>query len=165
VAANPTSPSADPAAGRELLITRTFDAPRELVFKMWTDPAHLIHWMGPRGFTFSELSYDVRPGGKWRGRLREDNGARDLWQGGVYREIVPPERLVFTFYWDNNAMGPDPEHQTIVTITFTERDGKTTMSFHQAPFVAAEHRDGHVLGWQSAFDRLVDYIQSGAGTP
>jgi uncharacterized protein YndB with AHSA1/START domain len=157
-----TNTSADPAAGRGLVITRTFDAPRDLVFKLWTDPAHLKNWMGPRGFTFSELSYDVRPGGKWRGRLREDNGDRDLWQGGVYHEIVPPERLVFSFYWDNNAMGPGPESQTIVTVTFAEHGGKTTMTFHQAPFQVVEQRDGHIHGWQSAFDRLVDYIEAGS---
>lgn len=143
-------------AERVLVITRVFDAPRELVFKAWTDPEHGKRWAGPRGFTATHLQADVRPGGAWRTCLRADDGSRELWQGGVYREVVPPERLVFTFAWDR-AEGT-PGHETLVTITLAEHGGKTTMTFHQAEFESVEQRDGHRGGWNSAFDRLAEHL-------
>src|ERR1700676_3113016 len=80
---------------RELTITRVFDAPRELCFKAWTDPKHLANWWGPRGFTLPEHTMDFRLGGAYRFRMRPPEGRDVLWYG-VYREIVPPERLVWT---------------------------------------------------------------------
>ena len=143
-------------ADRALTITRLFDAPPHVVFKMWTDPAHMKHWMGPRGFTAGHLEGELRPGGAWRCCLHQDDGSRDLWQGGVYREIVENERLVFTFAWDgeNGCSGPE----TLVTVTFEEHQGKTRMVFHQAVFDTVENRDGHRGGWNSTFDRLADYV-------
>jgi uncharacterized protein YndB with AHSA1/START domain len=148
------SAAADPAE-RVLVITRIFDAPRELVWKLWTDPAHARHWMGPRGFTATDFEQDPRPGGAWRLCLRADDGGRELWQGGVLREIVEPERLVYTFAWD----GEDGRrgHETLVTITFAEHQGKTKMTFRQAVFESAGQRDGHQGGWNSSFDRLAGY--------
>jgi uncharacterized protein YndB with AHSA1/START domain len=146
-------------ADRVLEITRIFDAPRALVFAAWTDPAHLKHWMGPRDHPVVELSGELRQGGAWRNCLRSTKDGRDLWQGGVYREIVEPERLVFTFAWDQEDGSPGPE--TLVTITFDERDGgKTMMTLRQAVFNTRENRDGHRFGWNSSFDRLGDYLQT-----
>ena len=141
---------------RVLAITRVFDAPRSLVFKCWTDPAHGTRWSGPRGFTATHIEGDLRPGGAWRACLRRDGTGEELWQGGVYREVVEPERLVFTFAWDdeNGRRG----HETLVTVTFAERDGKTEMNFRQAVFDTVEQRDGHREGWNSAFDRLGEYV-------
>jgi uncharacterized protein YndB with AHSA1/START domain len=141
---------------RTLVITRVFDAPRELVFKAWADPAHAKHWMGPRGFTATHIEQDPRPGGAWRACLRPDDGGRELWQGGVFREIVEPERLVYTFAWDgeNGRRG----HETLVTVTFAEHQGKTRMTFRQAVFESVGQRDGHQGGWSSAFDRLEEYV-------
>jgi uncharacterized protein YndB with AHSA1/START domain len=144
-------------ADRELVITRVFDAPRELVWRVWTDPAHARAWMGPRGFTAVHQEQDGRPGGAWRLCLRPDGGGPDLWQGGVNREIVPPERLVFTFAWDAPDGGRGPE--TLVTVTFAEKDGKTEMTFRQSPFTSVEERDGHRGGWNSAFDRLAGEVE------
>jgi uncharacterized protein YndB with AHSA1/START domain len=148
------SAAADPAE-RVLVITRVFDAPRELVFKLWADPAHAKHWMGPRGFTATHIEQDPRPGGAWRLCLRADDGSRELWQGGVFREIVEPERLVYSFAWD----GEDGRrgHETLVTITFAEHQGKTKMTFRQAVFESVGQRDGHQGGWNSSFDRLAEY--------
>src|SRR5471030_3335358 len=81
--------------GREFVITREFDAPRELVFKAWTDPKHLAQWWGPRGFTNPVCEWDVRPGGKIYDVMRAPNGV-DYPMGGEFCEIVPPERLVFS---------------------------------------------------------------------
>ena len=80
------------AAERVLTITRVFDAPRELVFKLWTDPAHAKHWMGPRGFTATHFEQESRPGGSWRLCLREDDSGRELWQGAWFAKS--PRRRV-----------------------------------------------------------------------
>lgn len=144
------------SAERVLLITRVFDAPRDLVFRAWTDPAHAKRWMGPRGFTATHLEQDLRPGGAWRACLRPDDGGRDLWQGGVFREVMPPERLVFTFAWDREDGSRG--HETLVTITFTEDQGRTRMTFRQAVFEAVEQRDSHRGGWNSSFDRLEEHL-------
>ena len=85
--------SADDFSGREFVITREFAAPRELVFKAWTDPKHLAQWWGPKGFTNPVCEWDARPGGKIYDVMRAPNGA-DYPMGGEFREIVPPERLV-----------------------------------------------------------------------
>ncbi|HEX6013511.1 MAG TPA: SRPBCC domain-containing protein [Geminicoccaceae bacterium] len=144
-------------AERVLEITRVFDAPPSLVFKAWTDPAHAARWAGPRGFTATHLKGDVRPGGAWRTCLRRDEDGEELWQGGTYREVVEPERLVFTFAWD----GEDGRrgHETLVTVTFAEHQGgKTRMTFRQAVFESVGQRDGHQGGWNSAFDRLAEHV-------
>jgi uncharacterized protein YndB with AHSA1/START domain len=144
------------AVGPELTITRTYDAPVSLVFQIWSEREHMQQWLGPRGFTCTSLSLDFRPGGAWRGCIQsEQYGA--LWMGGVYREIVPDRRLVFTFAWDE---GPDePGLQTLVTVTFSERDGKTIQTFHQAPFVDEASRDSHIGGWNECFDKQQQYTE------
>jgi uncharacterized protein YndB with AHSA1/START domain len=149
-------PAGATEAERELHITRDFDAPRALVFRAWTDPAHVARWMGPRGYTAMHLRQDLRPGGAWRTCLRPDDGSRDLWQSGVFHEIMEPERLVFTFAWD----GEDGSrgHETLVTVTFAEYQGRTRMTFHQARFDSVPNRDGHRGGWSSSFDRLEEFL-------
>jgi uncharacterized protein YndB with AHSA1/START domain len=144
------------SAGRELLIERVFNAPRELVFRAWTDPAHIRNWFGPRDYPATQVTMDVRPGGRWRGCLRSTETGNDLWVGGVYREIVPPERLVFTFAWEEEG---ERGLETLVTITFAEQGAKTLMTFRQTPFQSAGELDGHRGGWTSSFDRLGDYLE------
>jgi uncharacterized protein YndB with AHSA1/START domain len=153
-------------AQHELHITRVFDAPRELVWKVWTDPEHIKHWSGPRQFYATNIENDRRPGGKWRLWLHSDGfdigdgqlRKLDLWQGGVNREVIEPERLVYTFKWDDNP-GLSENVETVVTVTFEENDGKTTMNFHQAFFVTAGDRDGHMKGWNSAIDKFEEYLR------
>jgi uncharacterized protein YndB with AHSA1/START domain len=140
-------------ADDELLITRTFDAPASLMFALWTDPRHFRNWMGPEGFECVEAQIDLRVGGRYRGMIRSPETG-DSWFGGEYREIEPNRRLVFTFMWDE---GPSGEVETLVTITFDERDGKTTQTFHQSPFISVARRDAHVGGWTSAFNKLGAY--------
>jgi uncharacterized protein YndB with AHSA1/START domain len=126
----------------ELIITRILDAPRELVFKAWTEPERLVHWSCPHGFTLTHCAGDLRPGGAWL--------------GGVYREIVAPERLVFTHAWDD-ADGK-PGHETVATVTFADQGGKTKMTFRQAFFESVEQRDGHLGGWTECFERLAAHL-------
>jgi uncharacterized protein YndB with AHSA1/START domain len=147
---------------RELTITRVFDAPRRLVFKLWTDPKHLARWFGPRDYPATSVSMDVRPGGRWRHCLRSPETGKELWLGGVYREIAPPERLVFTFAWEEEG---ERGLETVVTLTFTEQAGKTTMMFRQAPFQSDQERDGHSYGWNSTFDRLADLLAEVPSSP
>jgi uncharacterized protein YndB with AHSA1/START domain len=80
---------------------------------------------------------------------------------GVYREIVPPERLVFTHCWVDEQGAPGPE--TLVTVTLVDRDGRTEMLFHQALFVSIEARDGHEQGWTSCFERLAELLTTTHG--
>ena len=146
------------SVGGELSITRIFDAPRRLVFEAWTDPKHVVNWFGPRDYPSKQMTMDLRPGGAWRGCLVSTEGKKDLWVGGVYREIDEPERLVFTFAWEEDG---ERGLETVVTITLIERDGKTQMDFHQTPFRSTGERDGHHYGWSSTFDRLEEFLSAG----
>ncbi len=95
------SVSASPLSVEEdvLIVARQFNAPRELIWKAWTDPVHAIHWWGPPFCPAVEMNMDVRVGGKWRHCLKSAEDGTFLWQHGGFKEIVPPERLVFTFTW------------------------------------------------------------------
>lgn len=140
---------------RVLLMTRTFDAPRSLVFKVWTQPEHLARWWGPRDFTLISYKADVRPGGSFRFGVRSPEGT-DHWAHGIYREVTEPERLAFTTAWEY----PDgkPKHETLVTLTFAERDGKTKLTLRQAVFESVTARDLHRGGWSSTMELLAEYL-------
>ncbi|MCP4384911.1 MAG: SRPBCC domain-containing protein [Hyphomicrobiales bacterium] len=145
---------------RELSITRWFDAPRALVFEAWTDPVHLGRWSGPEGFTFKPDYFDASPGGTYRFCLR-DPGGTEHWLRGVYREVVVPERLVFTHAWEDGAGDLSPE--TVVTITFAEHGRRTLLTLHQAEFTSVSSRDGHADGWSGSLDCLERYLAEAGG--
>lgn len=146
---------AEPAPDeRVLVVTRLLDAPRRLVFKVWTDPLHLARWWGPEGFTLLTCEADVRPGGTWLRRMRAPSGSLHV-KRGVYREIVPPERLVFT-YADEEADGLG--HETVVTISLAEEGHRTRLTLRQELFLTVEARDSHLGGWSTALQRLADYL-------
>lgn len=140
---------------RELSITRVFNAPRHLVFEAWTNPEHLKRWCAPHDFDIPTAEGELKPGGAWRSSMRKSDGTL-LKMGGTYREIVPNERLVFTHAWDEETGGSG--HETVVTLTFDDQDGKTLMHFHQANFATKESRDGHEGGWTQCFDRLAGLL-------
>ena len=144
-------------AEREFVITRRFDAPRALVFEAWTDPKHLAQWWGPRDYPAAQVKLDVRPGGAWRHCLRSTETGNDLWHRGMFREVVAPERLVFTFAWEEEG---ERGLETLVTVTFADEGGKTRMTLRQTPFQSDGERDGHQGGWNSTFDRLADHLAS-----
>jgi uncharacterized protein YndB with AHSA1/START domain len=143
-------------ADNELLIVRTFDAPPSVVFALWSSAEHMRRWMGPKNFTCPEARIDFRVGGTYRAMIKSAEHGEN-WFGGVYREIVQNDRLVFTFTWENE--GPSAGLETLVTITFEERDGKTVQTFHQAPFRNVERRNSHVGGWNEAFDKQAVYAR------
>jgi uncharacterized protein YndB with AHSA1/START domain len=142
---------------RELVITAVLDAPRDLVFEATTNPEHVKRWWGPRRFTMTACEIDFRPGGAWRYALRDnETGREDAWSG-VYREIAPPERMVYTEGWE--AM---PGHDYLVTATLTEKDGKTMLTSH-LQYKSVEDRDGHVQsgmesGMRETYDRLGEQL-------
>jgi uncharacterized protein YndB with AHSA1/START domain len=141
----------------DLTITRMFDAPRELVFEVWTDPNHLAKWFGPTGFTAPSCTVNLVEGGRWRICIRDRESDFERWSSGVYHEIRRPERLVFSFAWEEPKGAPG--HDTLVTVTFADRDGKTEMTFHQEIFETIADRDGHVDGWRACFDDLTAYLK------
>ena len=149
-----TSTAAE-AAERELVITRVLDAPRHLVFQAWTEPDRVARWWGPRGFTTLYCDMDVRPGGSFRVCMCSPEGV-EHWKQGVYREVVEPERLVFTFAWEDEE--GKPGHQTVVTVTFAEPDARTELTLHQAVFETIAACDVHRQGWTSTLERFAEYL-------
>jgi uncharacterized protein YndB with AHSA1/START domain len=144
-------------ADDELRIVRTFDAPVAQVFRIWAERDHMIRWWGPKDFTCTALDMDFRPGGAWRACIVADAWG-ELWTGGRIREIEPNRRIVLTFAWEEER--DRPGHETLVTVTFAETDGKTVQTFHQAPFLNVEARDSHIVGWNECFDREQDYAEA-----
>jgi len=148
--------SPEAPAERVLVITRILDAPRELVFKVWTQPEHLVRWWGPTGFTLPVCKAEFRPGGAYRYVMRSPEGT-DHRLVGVFREIAAPERLAFTFAWEDEAGKLGPE--TLVTITLEEHGAKTKLTLHQAVFESVTARDLHGDGWSEALDCLAEYVR------
>ena len=147
--------SANVSADRELTVSRVIDAPRVLVFKAWTDPEQIARWWGPKGFTTIDYDMDIRPGGAYRLRMRSPEGT-DHRKRGVYREVREPERIVFTFAWEE----PDGRlgHELLVTVTFEAVGAKTRLTLHQAIFDSTANCESHVAGWTSCLERFGEYM-------
>jgi uncharacterized protein YndB with AHSA1/START domain len=142
-------------ASRELVVTRVFDAPREVVFAAWSDATQAAQWWGPQGFTTISCEMDVRPGGAYRACMRSPEGTRHC-RRGVYREVVRPERLVFTLAWED-ADG-NPGHEMMITVTFADVAGRTRLTLHQTGFETVAARDDHRRGWSSCLERFAEYL-------
>ncbi|HUI25283.1 MAG TPA: SRPBCC domain-containing protein, partial [Candidatus Kryptonia bacterium] len=156
---NMNTANADPIgpSDRVLVIERIFDAPRDLVFKAWTEPERQAQWLGPRGFTTISCEMDARPGGDYRFHMRSPQGV-DLWIRGVHREVVAPRLLVRTFSWRDSEGNLIRPPETILTVTLEEYRGKTKLTLHQATFASAADRDDHNQGWNSSLDSLSEYL-------
>ena len=149
---------------KDLVITRVFDAPRTLVFKAWTEPRRMQRWWGPTGFTAPVVKMDPRPGGTFHGCMRGPDG-KDYWSKGVYREVVEPERIVSTDSFsdaEGNLVSPtefgmsaDWPAEALLTVTLTERDGKTTLTMEHGIGSAPEpEREMCRQGWNETLDKL-----------
>ena len=141
---------------REILITREFDGPRDLVFKAMTDPDLIPRWWGPRGYTTTVDKMDVRPGGSWRYVVREPDGRESAFRG-EYREIVAPERVVQTFEWE-----PMAGRVSVETTTF-EDVGEQTKVTTTSLFHTPEERDGMLgagmeRGLNETYERLDEVL-------
>jgi len=153
---------------QDLVITRVFDAPRDLVWKAWTEPRHLMRWWGPKGFTAPAYKMDLRVGGEYLSCMRSPEG-REFWSKGVFREIVPPERLVMTDSFadaegnvvpaSHYGMTDDMPLEMLITVTFEDDDGKTRLTLRHAGIPAGESREGAGAGWNESFDKLAETLQ------
>lgn len=147
----------------DLTITRVLAAPRDLVWQAWTDPRHFVRWWGPKHFSTPVCEIDLRVGGKFLNCMRSPEG-NDYWSVGVYREIVPMERLVFTdsFADDKGNVVPASHYGMsgdwplvmLVTVTFEESDGKTRMIVRHEGIPPGEMLDSCRAGWNESFDKL-----------
>ncbi len=144
---------------RELLITRVFDAPRELVFSVWTRPEQVTRWWGPNDFTLPVCEMDFRVGGSYKYCMRSPAG-EDHWVWGEYREIAEPERIVFT--WERKDLQGNPRSNSVVTATFEDDNGKTRFTLHQGVFEFAEDAAEHYGGWSECMNRLEMYVENSA---
>src|SRR6267143_566029 len=144
---------------QELVLTRVLYAPRELVFKAWTDPKHVAQWWGPRGFTNPVCELDVRPGGAILIHMRGPDGTVYP-MTGVYQEVVEPERIVFTSA-ALDAAG-NPMFELLTTVTFGEQGGKTKQILRargiESTAQAAPYLAGMEAGWTQSLERLVSYV-------
>ena len=151
------------ATDNEIVITRIFDAPRELVWRAWTEPEHLMRWWGPENFTAPACRIDLRLGGTYLFCMRSPEG-KDYWTTGVYREIVPFERLVWTDSFSDSAgnVVPASEYgmpegwpsQMLVTVTFEEYEGKTKLTMRQTGIPTGPMIEMTTAGWNQSFDKL-----------
>ena len=150
-----------------LVIIRLFDAPRELVWKAWTEPETSMKWWGPKGFTCPVCRIDLRVGGAYFNCMRSPEG-KDYWSTGVYREIVPPKRLVCTDSFADGqgnivpathyGMSADFPLEMLVTVTFEEQDGKTRLTLRHAGLPPGEDLDNCRVGWNESFDKLAEVL-------
>lgn len=163
-----TMHAAPSATEREVLITRVFDAPRELVFQAWTDPEHLRRWFAPRGCTVEFPFIDLRQGGEFRSCVRTPDG-QDCWCKGTYLEIVAPERIVYSIGMADehgnpvdSAAGKDPEwpRETVVTVTFAEHGNQTKLTLHQNVSEEVAKRTGAYPSWLQMLDLLAESLGS-----
>jgi len=151
--------SAQAEPDQQLTIERILDAPRELVFKAWTDPKHVEQWWGPKGFTTPVCELDLRPGGAILIHMRGPDG-RVYPMTGVYQEVVEPERLVFT----SSALDEEghPLFEVLTTVTLAEQGAKTKQTL-QARVLnrtakAAPHLAGMEVGWTQSLERLAAFV-------
>jgi uncharacterized protein YndB with AHSA1/START domain len=155
----------EPTDERTIVISRIVDAPRQLVFQAFTEPAHLSQFWGPKGTTAPVCDVDLRVGGAFRVEMRGPDGIVYPCTG-IYREIVPPERIVYAATTaDDNPCGGGLPPRSVVTITFAAIGGKTKITIH-ARLASREDREaaiarGYNAGWSDSLDRLAELMASG----
>ena len=137
---------------RELTITRIFDAPRELVFRAWTKPEYMMRWFAPKGFTLPSCEMDFRVGGKYRLCMR--GLGRDHWVSGEYREIVPPQRIVWTGALEHER------NEVVTTVTFADLPGKTRLTVHQTFSIETDSTRGARNGWTETLEHLAEFLKA-----
>jgi uncharacterized protein YndB with AHSA1/START domain len=167
---------ADPKARQEFVTSRTFNAPRELVWKAFTEPERMKQWWGPKGAEVLHCKMDLRPGGMFHYRMRFMNN--EMWGRFIYREIEPPKRIVFVNSFSDeqggitrHPMSPTWPREMLTTITFDEQAGKTTFTVRWVPINATDEewktfdagRGSMQRGWSGTFDQLAGYLEKVKG--
>jgi uncharacterized protein YndB with AHSA1/START domain len=162
-----TEPTGMSARG-DLLITRMFDAPRELVWQAWTDPKHFKRWWGPRDYTCPFCEMDFSVGGKYLNCMRSPKG-KDYWSTGVFREIILMERIVFTDCFADEqgnvvpatyyGMSADFPLEMLVTVTFEESGNGTRLTLKHEGLPGGSEGEGAGQGWNQSFDKLAESLK------
>ena len=163
------SEMAEADGGEELTITRVFNAPRDLVWRAWTEPEFVKRWWGPRGFTSPVARIDLRVGGKYVNCMRSPEG-KEYWSTGVYQEIVEPERIVCTDSFADEEgnvvsashydMSPEFPLEMLLTVRFEEQDGKTKLTLTHIGFPSEEDIEGARAGWNESLDKLAEVLEA-----
>lgn len=157
---------------QELVITRILDAPRELVWKAWTEPERVKRWWGPKGFTTPFCKIDLRVGGVFHYCMRSPEG-KDYWNTGVYREIIETEQVVCTDSFADEegnvvpashyGMSPDFPLEMLVTVTFEEygeqHGGKTKLTLQHVGIPSGPDRESAQQGWNESFNKLAEVVK------
>lgn len=156
---NKTVITAEPGK-QELFITREFDAPRELVFKAFTDPELYVQWLGPRGLTMTLETFEPTSGGRWR-YIQKDKDGNEFGFHGVNHEVLAPERIIGTFEFEGL---PESGHVLLETIRFEALPGGRTRMTGQSVFQTVEDRDGMVAagmesGVVDSYERLDQVLE------
>jgi uncharacterized protein YndB with AHSA1/START domain len=137
-----------------LRLTRTFAAPREKVFRAWTDPEEVKRWFHPPGYATPTTEIDLRVGGKYRVGMRKLPDGEIFYLSGTYREVRRPERVVYTWQWET-----EPElGDTLVTVEFHDRGGSTEIVLTHELFPSEKARQEHERGWSGGLDNLVKIL-------
>ena len=162
-----TKPEDRAIKGNKLTFTRTFDAPRERVWKTWTEPDRVKRWWGPEFFTAPFIKIDLRVGGKYLFCMRSPEGS-DFWSSGVYREIVPMNRIVYSQNFADEMGNIIPASQIglpgnwppeiMVTVTFEEKGGKTKITVQEVG-IPEEMREMAKLGMDQSLDKFAKVLE------
>ncbi|MBM3567810.1 MAG: SRPBCC domain-containing protein [Alphaproteobacteria bacterium] len=151
---------AETETDRTLVLTRVFKASPAAIYRAWTTAEALASWMGPRSIKTSDVGpLEVRPGGRYRIGMRGESGATHT-VCGVYREVVPDRKLVFTWAWEDAASGK-LGHESLVTISLRALGERTEMTLRHERFDSKGARDNHGEGWTGSFDKLVEWLAKG----
>jgi uncharacterized protein YndB with AHSA1/START domain len=150
--------TANPAGQRHRIVgvRRRIRATRAFLFAAWTDPARFVRWFGPKAWTVERCEIDARPGGTWRAWLKRGDGA-SICVGGVYTEVEPERRIVFT--WDNDERGRPTEIVSLVTVEFAEMADSVEVSITHRELSTGQAVDMDV-GWNSTLDSLASYVSA-----
>jgi uncharacterized protein YndB with AHSA1/START domain len=155
---------ANPVSETTLRISRTFAAPRELVFRAWTDPQSLQKWWRLNAdYTPTITEVDLRVGGKYRLGMQTPDNDRPLVVGGIFREVRPPEKLVYTWVWENLGEQDDPNFtpaETLITVEFNDLGGRTEIVLTHEFFPNVDMRDQHSHGWSGCLDQLAALVEA-----
>jgi uncharacterized protein YndB with AHSA1/START domain len=162
----------DTATKSQFIISRTFNAPLDRVWKAWTEPEQMAEWWGPKGFSADVKTLDLKPGGLFHYRMESPQG-QEMWGRMLFREIVPKEKLVFINSFSDpeggltrHPLAPEWPLLMHTTISFTEADGKTTVTVEWEPYEASaaecetfdKGRDSMQAGWTGTFEKLEDHL-------
>jgi uncharacterized protein YndB with AHSA1/START domain len=132
-------------------IRKVLDAPRDRVWRAWTDPEELKRWWGPGAFTTPDASVDLRPGGRYVLVMLPPGANEPMRLAGTYREVVPPERLVYTWRWESG--NPDTT-ESLVTVEFRDLGGRTEVTLTHDGFAEGAPLEMYSVGWEGGFEKL-----------